>query len=757
MIIALMMGRAKGLTFWATFLLLPNILLLGCGGEDNQASSYISEGEEELQTEIVEIQTQDSIDVFPEDEYVEVDLTPHIKVEGGTNLELSSVMTLSSYNNCTLTGVRGLTFAVKTSVPQVCRFEYKVNSSEAGVKGSSTGVSQLVISDDYTGVEKPLPPLSKMVTESQTILIDLSETLPDGFVVDEDSVELIGNIEDLGEASVSDNSIRYIAPSDTSGVVQIFYTAVNEATQQLLPGSIHVAISLGGNSAPIAELEPPMEDRVLTDSPDGSFNFDVSQYISDVDGDKLQLIDVYTHGLGFAKVLPLSMEFNYTPNMSGEHYLTYVVTDHKGGYGVGTLVFDVLSYRSIYSKAQTVTFSPTFTQSEISSMNGAYSALYWENGTQGAPGYHPVFDQELAQAYCVTRGKVLPSRIQLRELYTDELGAESVFLSSYQWPAGSPYIASDGWVSLATGEHGSTNEEGYISCVDVKAAPTEYSFNEEIVPAKWGGETIIVASTMSETGELFPLPLEEYELEATVMNTLPVAMESKVLVSIVDNKLTITSENAEVKSAEILVTDPSVQGELSEVSITVGLAQCNPDLDFETMQRLGCVPVVYFDETPSAFTAALSDDAMKAIGFNPNELLSQFSKTNTTPDYTYYDSHVWPSLSFDTVDQGQLLCDIFNENLIGARQNWQVREAYSPVPSGTRYPYSGTVASKVTEWMSLHTGFNTQNIGQGFLATHEGTLIQHNQYGGENDGVYRGDGGTNSSTQWQFISCYSPQ
>lgn len=594
------------------------LLLTACGGEET-SSSYDG-GESGPTTTDITIQTQNTLDRAPEGERVTIDLSEHVRSNDTKALTLTAVTPMSDYNHCDVLDIQGLTFKVSTSQAQVCRYDYRVEPSQSDLSGTGTGISQVVVSDAYDGTQETLTPISKTVTESKTIDIDVSETLPSGFALDEDSLDLTSDMTDPGEITVEGNIIRYTAPEDTAGTTQIYYTAVNETTAEVLPGLIHIAVSLSGNTAPVAQLEPEMNPRVLTDSPDGSFEFDVAQYVVDAEGDNVQLIDVYTHGLGFADIHPLSTAFTYTPNGTGTQSLTYVVTDHRGGVGVGTLVFEVDAYYAIYDASQDLTFEPTYTQEEISAMNGVYSDLHWENGTQGEVGYHPVFDRELAEAYCQTRGLVLPTRSQLSTLFTGELAREPVFTSQYQWPSGAPYIASDGWVSLSNGQSSTATANGYVFCIQYIASASDYSFTESIVPAQWDSEVIIAASAETSDGNQVPLPTEAYDLQATVVSTLPEGRESQVNVDIDGNRVTVSTLFPEIKTATVTLTDPSVQGSIDEVSLVVGLAQCDNSLDFETMQRLGCVPVIHFRDTTEAFTGSLTNNTQLSIGFDCTQM-----------------------------------------------------------------------------------------------------------------------------------------
>lgn len=171
------------------------------------------------------------------------------------------------------------------------------------------GASEVAVFD---GEIERLPPLGKAVIQGSSTVITLDEYLPAGSVIAPESIELRGVVQssesdELGLGSVSDwYNIKYSAPENASGQVQIYYTATSTDGAMLqYSGIVYVAISLNGNRASIAKVNQSLPDLALSDG--DSLMIDIAEFISDPDNDELtcddsdsakcqqlQLIDVYT-------------------------------------------------------------------------------------------------------------------------------------------------------------------------------------------------------------------------------------------------------------------------------------------------------------------------------------------------------------------------------------------------------------------------------------------------------------------------------
>ena len=745
-----------------TILALLSFILLGCGGQETGSDT---DNGGNKPAESISIDTQSTLDFVPESVLTSVDLTSKVRSDSGQDLHITDITPLSDYNNFDFVDVSGLKFRIETEEAQVCRFRYTVEPASGDFSGSQSGISQIVVSDEST-VSSPLPPISKTAYQSEVLVIDLTSYLPEGFSLDNTSIELVGYTDtgDVGAFESQGNSITYTAPDEALGVVTIYYSAINDL-MDILPGVIYVTISDTANTAPIVSINVALEDKILADSPTDSFTINIEDYVSDADGDELQLTEVFTNGLGWATNLT-QYTFEYNPNLSGMQYLTYIVTDDRGGYGIGTLNFKVRSYGIIFDDDQDVTFYPTYTLEEVASTNGSFSGTYTENGTQGEAGQYPIFNEDLADAYCVTRGLVLPVISQLRSLYTDPLSNSSVFTSQYKWPSGSSYIAIDGIFSLFDGASSLTQGQvGYVSCIEQVELPSDYNFSSKYLGADWNENSIVLASA-EVNGNHIPLPPSKYELEYKVVDTNPANLADQVIVEVQENNIIVKQASTRVFQAVLEITDPNnVQGSLQDTTtLIVGTGACPNGVTVNDTQFLGCIPVLDNNETSEKYTAAVADHILINLGYKLDlfgDDIPYLTTSNTTPVYSYYRTDILGQ-SESSIKQSiglyaQDYCDILNAAEVGGRDNWiwYQQGGISNPPSREQFEnLEGTLAAELTRWMSDATGLSVADVGQGVFVFQDKITHQLNQDVDNNRMRYQYNP-QNPWKAWQYITCYS--
>ncbi|HIF9399625.1 TPA: Ig-like domain-containing protein, partial [Photobacterium damselae] len=448
----------------------------------------------------VSINAQDTLQfITPDTPFVTVKLASKVVADNTQPLSLTSVTPLSpqTSQHCDVRTVNKdqLSFTVSPNDVGTCRFQYTIEPQSQTYSGHNVAVSQVVVTDTPPEVGEYLPPISKALAASEsdhdsTLNIDLSHSLPsdeDGtpFSLDSDSIELLGETSPdnaLGTYSVSGNTITYTAPVDSQGVVRLYYSAINAAHTQVRPGIIYIGIGQPTNTSPSAQPIVTLDPSYLALTPKQTI--DITPYINDPDGDSLQLVGVYGNGLGAISNIT-SGQFTYQPYHTGPQYITYVISDHNGGYAIGQITFQELMYPSIFDATTKTTFYPPPTQDELSRGDETSSGLHREDGTQGLVGDYPIFNQALAQAYCIVHGMVLPSVAQLKGVFSRPLDGKSVFSDArYRWSSGVDYVASDGRVSLNDGTSSTdTSTAGYLSCaspvklirIDIVASPIKIS------------------------------------------------------------------------------------------------------------------------------------------------------------------------------------------------------------------------------------------------------------------------------------------
>jgi len=706
----------------------------------------------------ITIAAQHTIEFKPESELSWVDLTNAVISDQPNNLKLSEVSPLSEYNHCDVIQINGLKYQIETANAQICRYRYRVEAKAAQYQGHSEGVSQVVVSDTTQDLP-PLLPIGQTVYEDSTEQIDISKNLPPNYHLDETSIELIGDTStgSLGSAqALEQDIIQYTSPANTTGNVEIYYSAVNKLTDSVIPGVIY--ITLGDLQAGLfADSDRQLEEKVLADELSHSFKIDVSEFVTAQENQSVTLVEVYTNGQGTQVITPNSTEFQYKPNYTGKHYLNYVVKDEKGSFAMGGLAFNVVSYRSIYDPKQKLTFSPTYTFDEITKMGGSYSRVESESGVTGEPGYYPSFTTDLGRAYCITEGKRLPTSSEVSAMYHNMIAPDTAYNSEYKWPMGSSYITDVTGLkcSLYDGQCADIGQApiGYLTCVKELYASNEYSFAQEIMGASWGEKSILLASAHVGADVYYPLPKKEYQLSYKVVKTVPEDLNNLVKVKIVDNTVTVSRTNKSVKQATLELQSPNVSGDIDKVTLLIGLGECPSDVTVDETQVLACIPVIY-EEDGTAFTSSLPDHILSQIGFDVlNNAPNRLTKTNTNPNYSY----ISPKTNIDDyTDIAQFiipLCNQLNASMVAGRDNWTWAwdNSLHGRKDGTRY-LEGDLATELTKWMTYYTAYPSQMVGQGFFhIDHDNSkyLKQSNQADATNRIMQQ------NLHQWQFITCVS--
>ncbi|CAK1836643.1 hypothetical protein [Vibrio crassostreae] len=734
--------------------------LFACGPESTQEDQTAETNPTTPQE--VTITTQHTIKFKPESELSWVDLADAVVSDQPNILELSEVSPLSKHNHCDVIQIKNLKYQIETANAQVCRYKYRVKAKAEQYQGHSEGISQVVVSDTTQDVT-PLQPIGQTVYEDSTEQIDISENLPSNYHLDATSIELTGSTStgNLGTAEeLQQDVIQYTSPINTTGNVEIYYSAINELTDSVKTGVIY--ITLGDlQSGLIADAHRKLEEKVLADEPSHSFKIDVAEFVTAKENQSITLVEVYTNGQGTRVVTPNSTEFLYKPNYTGNHYINYVVQDETGSYAMGGLTFNVVSYRSIYDPAQKLTFSPTYTFNEIARMGGSYSRLNSESGVTGEPGYYPTFNGTLANAYCITEGKRLPTSDELSSMFNHMISPGSAYTSEYRWPVGSRYATDYNLdnktirCSLSSGKCYIGNDiPAYVTCVKELYSSSGYSFEQALQGADWEEKSTLLASASDESETYYHnLPKEEYQLSYKVVKTVPEELNDMVKVKIVDNAVTVSRTNDSLKQATLELQSPNVSGDIDKVTLLIGLSECPSNVTVNETQVLGCIPVIY-EADGTAFTAALPDQLLSQLGFDLlNNTPNLLRNSNSTPNYSYFSPQTNISYHTDIAEFITPLCDKLNASMVAGRDNWTWAwdKSLHGSKSGSRY-LQGNLASELTNWISTNTGLNVGMLGQGFfqITAHNANYITQSNQTNSSNRIY-----SQSFKQWQYITCVS--
>ena len=740
------------------FILLP-LTITGC----NEGSSN---NEDQPPQKKIAINAQDSLSFSPTKNTQVIDLRQRVTAENNQDLIIEDVESID--NNCAFNkkDINGLTFKVITNSAGVCRFKYHVKPQSSKYTGTSDAIAQIVVTEDYTKGDF-LPPVSRTITESTSLYLDKKDLLIEsGFEIDPTSVYLTGETTslDIGSFAADESSITYLAPSDTTGTVRIFYTEIDSINNIARPGVAYIAIGQKGNHNPVA-LDQQLEPLSLTNGP---ITIDISDYISDQDeGDIPQLIDAKSF-LGIIKI-DSEHSFTYTPRLNGTEVLTYIISDHNGGHGIGTLSFTITPYEAILDEKQKLLFTPPLTMSQLSETTGIYTDVYSEIGTTGITGIYPTFDKVLAEAYCATKGMTTASLAALQTMRTNVLDDKPIFSTKYLWHSGKPFLTIDNdAISLDTGKI-APSIDGYFSCTDT-LIPRTWNFISKYYGAKYNIPTTVSLSSKTTSGGSVFLSKEKYNLNYTVksMNvggTLidPSRADEFITVNIIGNKITVKKVNDVdfAVNVTLVISDPITT---STTEIILGITICPLDItNPPEADRLGCVLPLHGKDN-ELFTLALSNNLLNTMGIDP-DLYKSAGDRSIGNGISEFRGITWQSTLavehktkwLNVMNQA---CDAMNELKLAGRTNWTT--GADNLPNTTTLDYfilndnEAKIAFSYVKWLhDIDQGKfgSTSAYGQGYVnADPNNTHVVNEDQAKPSFAV---QGKDFAPTTISFVSCWS--
>lgn len=431
------------------------LLLSGCGGEDSPTQTSDN---------ILAPLAGDAFEVLSKNgKQTTVSLKNVVTDPQGLPLTLESVV--ATGQDCgapTAINAQALTFTVDNAKPELCFYRYSVKNHPA--RASQAKVSE---ANSYVlksaSASSLLPPLSETTQVGTPVLITIAAVA--GYSLDSEIV-VLGDGNAVGDSAT--NIITY-TPS-VQGVTRLVYTMTSDDGADMMTGSIDVAVSDVGNTAPNAE---PVE---LTKQPDDAgyyninqpYTIDLSSYVSDDDGDDVQLIQVNAWNANVALAEPddpTNLSFTFQTSIQGAHYVTYVISDHRGGYGAEQVRIETYDLSSVATwddiQKGAELFSAPLTQSEALVSEVPFtSSRVDSNGATVA-----TFSFEQAQHLCEGKGH-LPTSANLAELVDFDGGP-----ATRGWPVDIAFWANDSGtpalINLASGATETELASGhYVTCLN---------------------------------------------------------------------------------------------------------------------------------------------------------------------------------------------------------------------------------------------------------------------------------------------------
>ncbi|WP_318462298.1 Ig-like domain-containing protein [Photobacterium leiognathi] len=445
------------------------LALAGCGGDSSSdiTPTPLPPPPPKPESKLLAL---DGFSTVKPDTKTRVNLSPFVR---GNNVQIVSASVEGSDTHCGTPIIDGTSLDITAGNGAYCSYSYLAQS------GDIQSYAQLRVL--ATDADVPmLPPVSQaMVLGSSNLSLNLETLLgsdwPAGYQLNSSSVNVQGNEGNLGSiVSATANIIVYKSP-ELSGWNRLVYTISNPAKpDEDKMGTVYVTVSEQINQPPsISEPKYPYKSTVTAGD---KVTLDLSTLpgldINEPDGQEWELIDVQSYSATVTPTNPNSLtnkSFNFSAGTVGEHYVSYIIADHFGGYSSGLIKIKVsakenpVTWGEIVSNGKTFTAPPIYSQAVNKGLN---VSAQWDEGVKNTVAG---FEENAASTYCSSLG-ILPSVADLAALrqntdtvVSDELG---------KWPKGQSYLAENGSTvigyDLQTGVSQAYNPSTpyYVSCIE---------------------------------------------------------------------------------------------------------------------------------------------------------------------------------------------------------------------------------------------------------------------------------------------------
>ncbi|HIF9309616.1 TPA: hypothetical protein ACX6RK_001835 [Photobacterium damselae] len=715
--------------FYRLIISLLLVGLFGCGGSGDGS-------DENIPSKKISINAQDTLKLSQFNTQTMVDLRSRVQAENNESLLISDVKSING--DCDILSVDGLSFNVYSRHPDVCRFEYTVAPASGNYTGSAKALSQIVLNEDPKKGEY-LHPISRTMLKNESVRFNSSDLVEPGYVLDPSSVFVLSGTgtSEIGKLSdISESGFTYQSPNIET-VVRIFYSVINKTDNIVRPGIIYIAIGQNANISPSAQDRTLEAGSILE-----KMSINIEEFVSDADGDDLQL--VYAKGIINDVDISGNLEFQYNPSSTGHEYITYIVSDHNGGYGIGFLDFIISTYPSISDTTQELIFLPpmTIASPELEVSSGSY----YEVGIHGYQGFYPIFTHALASSYCITQGGRLPTEAELSAMWKNVIN-KPVFKSEFKWHSSLPYLTNieSKQVSLIDGQETSRTDPAYFSCV-ISTKEPDWEFSQSFAHSKLGVPTKINEIAHMPDGNTIYRDVSDYKLQAKTIRYLVNGKEvdpEDVNLEINADQITIDANVTPLDKVYIMVevTDDDIIDK--SVTITSGINQCTKDTTPEQSLKEGCIYTVGL-ENNVRFTLAIPTNI---IGHPPEDLPSK-TKIFGADGVTFIgtkgpNTEEWHAYLKD-------ICNSLNSMKFDGRSNWTTGMDRNTFPMRT-YVNDEEESKAMTSWLYYEMEHDSDAVdpkpadyGQGFA----GLPGQ--------DWVMNQDDATNGVIRQEYTRAYSP-
>ncbi|MGF1748546.1 Ig-like domain-containing protein [Vibrio cionasavignyae] len=436
--------------FWWLFFL---VTLLGC----NQEASLTGV---ESEPSNVSISAQDGLIIISANSEATIDLTDYVSSDKH-GYYVSDVELQNGSVSCSEGFPLDTGFSTLIDGEAVCEYNYTVRSLE---DDDTLARATIIAATEETIILNLITSITNVNTEYKIdIKAELGSDFPTGYKLTNDFTLLGGGVI----SSVDSENASFYFSSSTAGFVRIIYTLASTVDEKkLLVGTIDVSISDSSNNAPVANRDSVESATFSIDK-----TIDVASMVTDPDkDDKIQLLAVFSNTAKVALVDKHSLtntKFSFSPDSGGDHVVSYIVTDHNGGFDIGTIAVKVklpLLGRTGDSNGS-VTF-PELSEDGIRLSNVGSTGNVTDNPLL-LKGVYDAHDGDNAFLTGIDEGYINPTRIFVHEVDLIQIGMrskdkeEESYISSVRW---SETSADRSWTMGGTMPEGSPVFE--ISCLN---------------------------------------------------------------------------------------------------------------------------------------------------------------------------------------------------------------------------------------------------------------------------------------------------
>lgn len=554
-------------------------VLVGCGGDSSSPSHNNSQSPSPRWNQIT---SQDVNYNIPLAEARTIDLANYTQaINSGANLTLTDFKQIGERPSCTQYQVEQTQVVFEMGSAQECYYKYTIQDVESG----STSSAILRIAASSLMVEQTVKQFSVVTQIDDVVSITVNDgsTVPEGYVVDETSIQVLGH----GSARVNElnpNEIYYYSGTEQSsqGLHRVMFSYINPDNQSVIQGLIDIAVgtsienyapravnfrygdvdyfvegeqldhayisigqevtiniapyynqgyldSMGNPIEMIDDMGKPIFDEqgmqvhyyLESDQSTSTPIYKEGNYLIDRDKDILQVTNVYAYD-AFVAIKNsddfYNTELTFKAYNEGYHYITYVLSDHNGGYGTGVIELYVGKKDKIVRKpwdkflyTEKYKYLSPLSVKEADDLMIPYTSISTESGVTGEDGSSTILSDYFTSEYiCESNNMRLPTYdeiMQLSTIYPDGLYAskdifnpiESKRNDNVNWPTNSKF-----WTK--------NDESGIRKVVSL----SDYTYDEVSLSFYSTYATVCVSIGMIKEVELvrdnaFRLPLDKDE------------------------------------------------------------------------------------------------------------------------------------------------------------------------------------------------------------------------------------------------------